>query len=124
MPAFRATDPWPALRPLLLSLLLLSSLAGYAQIEPDERPASMSLERHSPAQTPWSVTMPTPPNHQFPLLIVDGRILPDTATAPPAEEILAMRELEPEEAVAKYGTRARHGALIIDTRKRPRRSRR
>lgn len=53
-----------------------------------------------------------------PLLVVNGQLLPDSVDLPPADTIIGLRELEPAEAVQRYGPRAARGALLIETERR------
>jgi hypothetical protein len=70
----------------------------------------------------WEPAVTAAMARRGPLMVVDGQPLPDSVDIPPAEDIIALRELEPAEAVKRYGPRAAHGALLIHTdKRRPRR---
>ncbi|MCC3156955.1 hypothetical protein LJ737_06885 [Hymenobacter sp. 15J16-1T3B] len=108
---------------LMLLGLLLATVPGFAQLTrlPAEEPEVLPVDvRRVPADAVWGLTTPLHQPRRGPLLVVNGHVLPDSANLPAAEDILAMRELEPEQAVARFGPRAAHGALLIDTVKRKR----
>jgi hypothetical protein len=106
----------------LLLFVLLASLAtaGRAQGTLPVRkedglgaPTELSLPASFLALT-TSVERP----RRGPLLVVNGQPLPDSVALPPAEDIIGLRELEPAEAVKRYGPRAARGALLIETERR------
>jgi hypothetical protein len=111
------------MKPLLLSALLL--LGGGACLA--QRPSSPLADeaadgRLGPAvPVPLALTQHRSFRWRGPLRIVDGQPLPDSVDTPPAEDIIGLRELEPAEAVKRFGPRASRGALLIDTEKRQRR---
>lgn len=109
------------MKPLLLFVLLAGlTTAGRAQ---GTRPALEEDVIGAPAEpaVPASflvLTTPAERPRRGPLLVVNGQVLPDSVDLPPAEDIIGLRELEPAEAVKRYGKRAGRGALLIETEKR------
>ncbi|RAK69852.1 hypothetical protein DLM85_03070 [Hymenobacter edaphi] len=112
---------------MLLGLLLAAG-PGFAQLTRLPAPATdeaLPIDvRRVPADVVWGLETSLHRPRRGPLLVVDGRVLPDSANLPPAEDIIGLRELEPAEAVARFGSRASRGALLIETQKQPRAPRR
>lgn len=110
------------LLPLFVLLLGLAAAAPAQGIRPvaDEAAARALPTRPTPGPSAavWGLAVPVERPRHGPLLVVDGRPLPDSAEVPPAEDIIGLRELEPAEAMRRYGQRARHGVLLIETEKR------
>ncbi|TLM96632.1 hypothetical protein [Hymenobacter jeollabukensis] len=108
---------------LLLLGLLLAAVPGFAQFTrlPAEAPEVFPVDvRRVPADAVWGLTTPLHQPRRGPLLVVDGHALPDSADLPLPDDIIGLRELEPGEAVRRYGQRASRGALLIETAKRNR----
>lgn len=115
------------MKPLLLCALLSGLLTsvraqGLRPADDEDRfQALPTLSAPGASASVWGLTVPVLLPRRGPLLVVDGRILPDSAAIPPPEAIIGLRELEPAEAVQRYGSRAARGALLIETeRRRPR----
>ena len=107
-------------RLLLFVLLIGPAATALAQGALPVREADVigaPAERVLPASV-LVLTTPVERPRRGPLLVVDGYILPDSVDTPPAEDIIGLRELEPAEAVQRFGPQARHGALLIATEKR------
>lgn len=108
---------------LLLALLAVPPAPGFAQADELLPTAGPSVRPGLGSEALWAPTVPTPASRRAPLLIVDGQLLPDSVNIPPAADILGLRELEPAEAMRRYGEQGRHGALLIETGRRKRRLR-
>ncbi|RTQ52497.1 hypothetical protein EJV47_05660 [Hymenobacter gummosus] len=109
---------------LLLSALLLPGAACLAQLPPGAPPDDNEVvegQARAYRAVPAALTFYTPLRWRGPLRVVNGQPLPDSVDTPPAEDIIGLRELEPAEAVKRFGPAAKNGALLIETERRRRR---